>query len=91
MKKATEILTITKVAIEKERETIRKRTMDFIENGVAPRVEEEASKGGYYVRICKISEGIDLDLVEKEVAELGYSVSRKGRDLKISWYFWEVK
>lgn len=90
MKRATEILAMTKEAMA---EILREREMatkNFLENEVSNAIESAAKDGRYSVKLEKISSDINLEVIVEELEELGFAASKKGRELKVEWYDWKV-
>lgn len=90
MKNINEIIAMTIAANEKKRDKIAAKTKKFLENTVAPALEEAASEGSTDI-VLQVDADLDIDYIMEHLTNLGFDPKRKGRIIRVSWLFEYIK
>lgn len=90
MKHAMEIAKIAKTAQKNMEIARRDFTMKYIEEKMAPAIEN-AAKAGEVDYSVRVSRDVDRDLIQEVFSTHGFDVKVKGYDIKISWFMQCVK
>lgn len=87
MKHAKEMREITNKKLEEMNASKIKQVKDYIEEVIAPQIEEEASQGKEYLTIAINTTKVSVNEVSKELVANGYEVisGKKYPNIKIYW------
>ena len=61
------------------------RTMSYINNVMSREIEKMANNGEFDVKF-KVSTNVDRETIERVLTELGFDVTVKGYEVKVSWF-----
>lgn len=84
MKNAKELREITMETINKVLAERQNRTMEVLENKIAPQLQSMAEAGNFYTSFY-VDADADIEVIVSELTENDYRVRRKDRVLEISW------
>ena len=84
MKQAIELKKVTEEIKRAERQKEVETSLQFLEEKIAPRMEENANKGFSSITV-EISFPYDLTVIRDELVTLGYTVTKDRRYLIIDW------
>lgn len=84
MKQATELKKVTEEIKRVEKQKEIETSLWFLEEKIAPRMEETANKGISSIAV-EIPFPCDLTIIKDELISLGYTVTKDRRYLMIDW------
>lgn len=84
MKQATELKKITEEIKKAEKQKEVEASLQFLEERIAPRMEEVANKGVSSIMV-EIPFPCDLTVIKDELLTLGYKVAEDRKNLIIDW------
>lgn len=84
MKQAIELKKVTEEIKRAERQKKVETSLQFLEEKIAPRMEEIANKGISSIKV-EIPFPCDLTVIKDELITLGYTVTKDRRYLIIDW------
>ena len=85
MKNANEIAQMTITATKRIIAERHDRTMSYINNVMSREIEKMANNGEFDVKF-KVSTNVDRETIERVLTELGFDVTVKGYEVKVSWF-----
>lgn len=85
MKNANEIAIIAREATESLIQARKNKALKVLNERISSQVEMEARKAGCQIKYY-VDADTDMETIVTTLADLGYEIKTKGRELTISWF-----